>query len=77
MANHFGYPLGRLAELIASMDDHGQQIPPITAICVNRQGSPGNGVFNILNGEEWQHACERVFNYPNWQQVCTELNASL
>ena len=73
LPNKYGYTLGRLAAILESLDDNGQRVPPLTAICVKRNGSPGASVVNVLHGESWQDACERVFAYDKWQQVQQEL----
>lgn len=73
LPNKYGYTLGRLAVILESLDDHGQRVPPLTAICVNRFGVPGASVVNVLHGESWQTACNRVYAYNNWQQVQLEL----
>ena len=77
LPNKYGYTLGRLANTLASMQDDGNPIPPLTAICVNRYGQPGNGVINVIGNEPWAQARDRVFAYNNWEQVCNELSAAL
>ena len=77
LPNKFGYVLGRLATIINSLDDNGQHVPPLTAICVNQLGAPGASVVNVLHGEPWQDACNRVFAYETWLIVQQELMAVL
>lgn len=73
LPNKFGYVLGRIAAIIDSLDDNGQPVPHLTAICVNQFGVPGASVDNILHGESWQDACGRVFAYGSWHTVLHEL----
>jgi hypothetical protein len=77
LPNKFGYVLGKLAAIIESLDDNGQHVPPLTTICVNQLGAPGASVVNVLHGEPWQDACDRVFAYDSWHIVQQELMAVL